>query len=306
MAGNFDVVVIAGPTASGKTGAGIGLAAALNGEIVSADARQIYRYMDVGTAKATAEEQKKAVHHLIDIVDPDAHYSAGRWAEDSHRVISDMIARGKVPILVGGAGLYLKALFDGFAPIPEIPEGIRTSLEAVATQDVSRLFSRLLEVDPAWAEKIQPADKQRIVRGLEVYETTGKTLTQFQNLPREPAGGHWRTRWFALGWPRDVLYERINGRALEMVQQGLVKEVEGLLERGYTAGMNALKTFGYREILDHLSGTLSLEEAISDLQKGSRNYAKRQLTWFRGEARMTWIQAGERDAAAEILTQLEA
>jgi tRNA dimethylallyltransferase len=306
VAGDFDVVVIGGPTASGKTGVGIALAQALNGEIVSADARQIYRYMDIGTAKPTTEEQKQAVHHLIDIVDPDAHYSAGQFAKDAQKVISNIVDGGKIPILVGGAGLYLKALFDGFSPMPEIPEAIRAELQERATQELSALYVQLCEIDPEWANKIQPTDRQRIVRGLEVFEATGKTLTYFQNLPRNPAGGHWRTRWFGVDWPRDVLYERINARALQMVEQGLVAEVEGLLARGYTREQNALKTFGYREFIDHLDVKLSIEEAVAELQKGSRHYAKRQLTWFRGEARMTWIQANEQDPTLEILRQLEA
>lgn len=306
MADQFDVVVIGGPTASGKTSVGINLAKALNGEIISADARQIYRYMDIGTAKPTADEQKEAVHHLIDIVDPDAYYSAGQFAKDAQACISNIVHEGKIPILVGGAGLYLTALLDGFAPIPDIPEPIRDALRMRASENLSGLYLHLQEVDPEWASKIQPTDPQRIVRGLEVFESTGKTLTHFQNLPREPAGGQWRTRWFGLDWPRDVLYERINQRALQMVDEGLVDEVKALLARGYSPEMNALKTFGYREFFNYLNSALSLDAAIEDLQKGSRRYAKRQLTWFRGNERMTWIKAGEGDPAFEILRQLEA
>lgn len=306
MSYNFDVVVIGGPTASGKTTVGIALAQALNGEIISADARQIYRYMDIGTAKPTVEEQHQAVHHLIDIVDPDDHYSAGHFAEDAQQIMSHIVYAGKVPILVGGAGLYLKALFEGFAPIPEIPEHIRLALREEATSDLQGLYDRLKDVDPVWAGKIQPTDRQRIVRGLEVYEATGKTLTYFQKLPREPKGGQWRTRWFGLNWPRDVLYARINTRAVQMVEDGLVAEVEGLLQMGYTPELNALKTFGYREFFDYLKGTLSLDEAITNLQQGSRRYAKRQMTWFRNTPQMQWIEATPDDPIPQILSELEA
>ena len=306
MAKQFDVIVIGGPTASGKTSVGIALSKALNGEIISADARQIYRYMDIGTAKPTAEEQKEAVHHLIDIVDPDAYYSAGQFAKDAHTCISNIVHEGKIPILVGGAGLYLTALFDGFAPIPDIPDHIREPLRLQASESLSALYSQLREVDAEWASKIQPTDRQRIVRGLEVFEFTGKTLTHFQNLPREPVGGHLRTRWFGLDWDRAVLYDRINQRALQMVAEGLVDEVKALLAKGYSPEVNALKTFGYREFFDHLDGTRTLDEAIEDLQKGSRRYAKRQLTWFRNDVRMTWIKADKGDPTSEILRQLEA
>jgi tRNA dimethylallyltransferase len=304
--GDFDVLVIGGATASGKTGVGIALAQALGGEIVSADARQIYRHMDIGTAKPTVEEQQQATHHLIDIVDPDDKYSAGQFAKDAKKVVSNIVDEGKVPIFVGGAGLYLRAFFDGFAPMPDIPDEIRSRLRTEAEKGLAPLYTQLQSIDPEWANKIQPQDRQRIIRGLEVYEATGKTLTHFQNLPPEPAGGHWKSRWFGLDWPRELLYERINARALKMVEEGLVAEVEGLREMGYSPDLNALKTFGYREFFDHLDGKRSLDEAIQELQQGSRRYAKRQLTWFRGDTRMTWIAADNADPISEILRQLEA
>lgn len=306
MAADFDAVVIGGPTASGKTAVGIALAQALNGEIISADARQIYRYMDIGTAKPTAEERAQAVHHLIDIVEPDEVYSAAQFAQDAHKTMSNIVDEGKIPILVGGAGLYLRALFDGFSPMPDIPDEIRSRLRMESNQVLSDLYTRLVDVDPEWANKIQPTDRQRVVRGLEVYEATGKTLTHFQNLPREPVGGHWRTLWFGLDWPREVLYNRINARALQMVNEGLLTEVEGILQRGYTSELNALRTFGYREFINHFDGKCSLEEAIEELQKGTRHYAKRQLTWFRGEDRMTWVSANQQDPTPAILAQLDA
>jgi len=303
---DFDILVIAGPTASGKTGVGIALAQALNGEIISADARQIYRHMDIGTAKPTAEEQSQAIHHLIDFVDPNESYSAGKFAEDAHQVVTKIVHRGKIPIFVGGAGLYLRSYFDGFAPMPEIQEGIREALIQSAEQNLCELYRELQRVDSVWAGKIQSTDRQRIIRGLEVFQSTGKTLTHYQSLPPEPLGGHWQTRWFALDWPREVLYERINQRAGKMVADGLVEEVEALTRLGYSLELNALKTFGYREFFEYLAGRLSLEDAIAELQQGSRRYAKRQLTWFRGEEKMTWIDSYKRDPGTEILKQLGA
>lgn len=306
MARHFDVVVISGPTASGKTGLGIALAKELGGEIVSADARQIFRHMDIGTAKPTCAEQAQAKHHLIDIVEPYEQYSAGQFAQDASTVIQKIVDENKVPIVVGGAGLYLKALFEGFAPIPDVPQGIRLALQAKAKADLSQLYDKLKSLDPEWAAKIQHTDRQRIIRGLEVFEATGKTLTHFQNLPRKPLGGHWRTRWFALDWPRDTLYDRINSRSETMVEDGLVQEVKALLGRGYSPDLNALKTFGYKEFFQYLDGILSLEQAIEELQKGTRHYAKRQLTWFRRESQIQWIDAETPSLVDVILGELDA
>ena len=204
-----DILVIAGPTASGKTAVGIELAQRLNGEIVSADARQIYRFMDIGTAKPTAEERAAARHHLIDFVNPDEDYSAGQFAEDAAAVIGDILRRGKVPIVVGGAGLYIRALFDGFSPMPKIPMEIRTRLQEEGRNCLPKLYERLCEVDPEWAAKIQATDTQRILRGLEVYEASGKPLSEYQKVPPTPPIRH-TASYFGLRWAREALYERIN------------------------------------------------------------------------------------------------
>jgi tRNA dimethylallyltransferase len=306
MALKCDVLVIAGPTASGKTAVGIALAQALNGEIISADARQIYRYMDIGTAKPTLEERKHAKHHLIDQIDPNTDYSAGQFAKDATAVMQTILQAGKVPIVVGGAGLYLKALFDGFSPMPEIPNEIRAALQSASLHDLASAYAQLKAVDPEWAAKIQPSDRQRIVRGLEVFEATGKTLTFLQAQPAVAPEGHWRPRWFGLRWPRGVLYERINARSEQMLGNGLLEEARGLLRRGYTREMNALKTFGYRECFDHLDGNITAGEALTELQKATRHYAKRQVTWFGRNSRISWIEGNLNDPAQEIIRQLEA
>lgn len=284
-----EIVVIAGPTASGKTALGIEIAGALNGEIISADARQVYRWMDIGTAKPTVEEQQAAPHHLIDVVNPDEPYSAGQFAQDGASAIEDILQRGRVPILVGGSGLYLKALLEGFSPVPDVPADLRSKVQEEAGQDLSGLYSRLQELDPEWAEKVHPNDTQRIVRGIEVFEAVGKKLSDFQKMPGKPAG-NWRARWFGLSVDREQLYDRINLRAERMVEQGLIEEIRRLKERGFHIGLNALNTFGYREMFDFLEGRRTLEEALGEIQQGSRRYAKRQMTWFRGLSQMTWIE----------------
>lgn len=300
----LNVIVITGPTASGKTVLGIELALALNGEIISADARQIYRYMDVGTAKPTKDEQAKVKHHLIDIVNPDESYSAGQFARDAATVINDIHQRGKLPIVVGGAGLYLKALFDGFSPIPEIPKTIRQQLQQDAKQNLPALYHRLQRTDPDWAQKIHSTDTQRIIRGLEIYEASGKTFTHFQNQPRQTMG-IWQTKWFGLHWVREALYERINHRVLQMVDQGLIAEVRGLMDMGFSANLNSLNTFGYKEFIKLFQGTLTLEAAITDLQQSTRRYAKRQITWFRTEKRLLWLSFMGENPFDAILRKIE-
>lgn len=298
------LLVLAGPTASGKTEIGIALAQALDGEIVSADARQIYRYMDIGTAKPTPEEQAAAPHHMIDVTDPDEPYSAGCYARAAAVAIQDTHSRGRLPILIGGSGFYLKALLDGFAPIPEIPLEIRDRLQEDARRDLAGLYRRLLKVDPEIAQGLHPHDTQRIVRALEVYQATGERLSTLHKRPRERAG-LWKARWFGLNMGRATLYCRIEKRVDRMLETGLVAEVEVLRERGYGPWLNALNTFGYREVFAVLDGELDREVAVEHIKVGTRHYAKRQLTWFRRESRLTWFDPTIQDVAAEILKRLD-
>ena len=298
------VVVVAGPTAVGKTEVGIRLAEALNGEIVSADARQVYRWMDIGTAKPTQEEQRRARHHLIDVADPDEAFSAGRYAREASCAIDTVRSQGKRPILVGGSGMYLSALFDGFSPMPEVPGVIRDRLKAEAATDLPALFRKLRQVDPAACEKVHPNDTQRIVRGLEVYEATGKRLSDLQSRPPETSG-NWTVRWFGLNMDRQALYDRIDARVDRMLEMGLVDEVAALQARGFGPELNALNTFGYREVFEYLSGAVDLESAALKIKSGTRHYAKRQLTWFRRETRIAWVDPAREDAAVGILKMLD-
>ena len=299
-----DILVIAGPTASGKTAVGIELAQRLNGEIISADARQIYRFMDIGTAKPTAEERASARHHLIDFINPDEDYSAGQFAEDASAVIGDILRRGKMPIVVGGAGLYIRALFDGFSPMPKIPIEIRARLQEEGRNCLPSLYKRLCEIDPEWAAKIQATDTQRILRGLEVYEASGKPLSEHQKVPPTSPIRH-KASYSGLYWEREVLYDRINARACLMFENGLIKEAKSLRDRGYSSDLNALNAFGYREIFQYLDGETTLDRALADLQQGTRRYAKRQMTFFRGDKRFRWIDGSDGDVADVILQNLE-
>ena len=304
MASFRDILVIAGPTASGKTAVGIELAQRLNGEIVSADARQIYRLMDIGTAKPTAEERAAARHHLIDFVNPDKDYSAGQFAEDASVVIQDILSRGKVPIVVGGAGLYIRALFDGFSPMPKIPMEIRTRLQGEGRDCLPKLYKRLCEVDPEWAAKIQATDTQRILRGLEVYEASGKSLSEHQKVPPTPPIRR-AVSYFGLSWEREVLYDRINARARLMLENGLIEEAASLRDKGYASNLNALNAFGYREIFQYLNGDMTLDRALADLQQGTRRYAKRQMTFFRKDERIVWVDGSGDGVADAIVKNLE-
>ncbi|MDP6779352.1 MAG: tRNA (adenosine(37)-N6)-dimethylallyltransferase MiaA [Candidatus Latescibacteria bacterium] len=302
--GSPEVIVLAGPTASGKTAVGIRLAKALGAEIVSADARQIYRFMDIGTAKPTPEERAEAPHHMVDVADPDEDYSAGRYAREAAAVIDDIRGRGRLPIVVGGSGLYLRALLDGFSPMPEVPASVRDRLLGEAQSDLPGLYARLVEVDPASAERYHPNDTQRVVRALEVYESSGERLSDLQDRPPERGPG-WTARWFGLDMDRAELYQRIDRRADLMVEAGLLEEVRSLRERGYGRGLNALNTFGYREIFGFLDGRFGLGEATDLIKAGTRRYAKRQLTWFRADDRLKWFDPIAQDPAAEILKVLD-
>ena len=297
-------MALVGPTASGKTRVGIALAKALGGEVVSADARQVYRYMDIGTAKPTAEERALAKHHLLDVVNPDENYSAGHYAGDASTAIELILDRNRVPILVGGSGLYLKAALDGFSPLPRTPRAVRERLLGEAGEDPAGVYHRLREVDPVTAGRLHANDTKRIVRALEVFELTGTPLSVLHELPAKRPRD-WRVAWFGLETDRALLYRRIEERVDRMIAAGLVDEVRELKRRGYGRELNALNTFGYKEVFRHLDGELDLDETAAQIKMGTRRYAKRQLTWFRKEGRVTWIDAGPDDAPDTILKTLD-
>ena len=287
-----DVLVITGPTATGKTALGVYMARRLNGEVVGADSMQIYRGMDIGTAKPTMEERQGVPHHMIDVAEPGESFSAARYAGMAAACVEDIRARGKLPILVGGTGLYIDGLLrgGGFADAPG-DSGLREALEAEYEALGGEAFRRkLAAVDPERAEKLHPGDKKRLVRALEVYTLTGETITAHDRRSQaEPP--RYRAKKIALDFQnRDDLYERIDRRAALMFERGLVEEVERLLAAGLSEGSTAMQAIGYKETLRYLRGEWPREAAVEAVQRESRRYAKRQLTWLRRDPELQWIR----------------
>lgn len=289
---NSSVLAIVGPTASGKTTLSILLAEKLGGEVISADSRQIYCFLDIGTAKPTAEELKNAPHHFINILNPDQNYNAGEYSEQAHSKIKELLKRKKQPILVGGSGLYVRAVVDGFFNGPGKNLKLREQLEAEALEFGSeQLYERLKKIDPVSAAKMDVTKVRRVIRALEVYYTTGKTISdlhasQETKIPFE-------TVQFGLEWERKELYHRIERRVDEMIKKGLIEEVRGLLVKGYSRSQNALNTVGYKETLDFIEGKITKEEMIRLIKQNTRHFAKRQLTWFRADKRIRWIPVND-------------
>lgn len=289
------LLVLSGPTASGKTGASLALARQLPLEIVSADSMQVYRGMDIGTAKPTPAERREIPHHLIDVADPDEPYSAGRFVEDAVEAIRIIRSRGRFPILVGGTGLYLRALIRGLDPLPSdsrIREELRTRWE---TEGGETLYDRLRRADPETAAKVRPADRVRVLRALEIFEVTGEPAS-LRRTAWKGGSGAYRVLFFALRSNREVLYRRIEERVDGMIRQGLVEEVRGLLSRGYGPPLRSMGALGYRHILKHLVEDIPLEQTIREWKRDTRRYAKRQMTWLCAERDVQWIE-GDSDHA---------
>uniref|UniRef100_A0A831ZY33 tRNA dimethylallyltransferase n=1 Tax=Desulfacinum infernum TaxID=35837 RepID=A0A831ZY33_9BACT len=287
------VVLIAGPTAVGKTALSLNLAETLGTEIINADSMQVYRSMDIGTAKPTPEERARIRHHLMDVVDPDEHYDAALFVQQARPIIEALHARGKVPLVVGGTGLYMKALTRGLCPGPAAdPEIRRAILQDLERQGLPFLYDELRRVDPVCAAKIHPNDRQRIVRALEVFRSTGVALSQWQD-----AHGFrhslYRTVKIALCRERRDLHERIDRRVLAMMAQGLLDEVRALVARGYPCTLKSMQSLGYRHMCLFLAGKVPLDEAVRLMQRDTRRYAKRQLTWFKGDPEFRWFHADE-------------
>jgi len=283
------IVAIVGPTAVGKSWLGLALAEALPGEIISADALQAYRGFDLGTAKPSLQEQKQVRHHLIDIREPDEAYSAGEFARLAEDSLFDIRRRTRRPLVVGGSGLYLRALLDGISPIPPISPEIRDELrQQLENEGLETLFRRLESLDPATAARLPHGDTQRILRALEVGLSTGRPLSSW--LADDPTGpGELRSVRIGLTLPRNVLYDRIAERVRSMIQAGWVEEVEGLLRDGIDPGVPAFQAIGYRQLAAHLGGQMSLEEAVAETVRLTCRYAKRQMTWFRREQSIFWF-----------------
>lgn len=300
---NRPLPVLVGPTGVGKTAVGIELARRFGAEIISADSRQIYRYMDIGTAKPTADEQAAAPHHLIDVVDPDVRFSAGEYGRLARESIQALAARDVPALVVGGAGLYIKALDGGLFDAPEIPRALRQRLaEGYRARSTDALHGRLREIDPASARRIHPNDRQRIERALEVHDATGAALTSWFERPVQSCSRG--TRLVGLHRDRAALYARIDARVGGMIESGFEAEVRGLMDRGYGPGTHAMSTFGYAEMLRYTRGELDLKDAVSAIQQRSRQYAKRQLTWFRQTGGIEWITVDEGEDPADTCEKI--
>ena len=293
------IVVICGPTASGKTALGIQVAQQANGEIISSDSMQIYKDMDIGTAKPTPEERAQAVHHLVDFVSPDQRYSVADFKKDATEKIEDILSRGKLPIIVGGTGLYVNSLIHNIEYKEEITDiEYRNELEKV---DLETLYKQAQEIDPEAAARVSENDRKRITRILEIYHTTGKTKTQMEAESRQEVKYDYKI--FVLTPERDKLYERINLRVDLMMQAGLVDEVRELLKK-YKEFPTAMQGLGYKEVKEYLDGEITEEEMIEKIKQESRHYAKRQLTWFRQYKDATWLDTFDKNNVNIILDKL--
>lgn len=288
---NKPVLVICGPTASGKTRIGIEVAKSIGGEIVSADARQFYRLMDIGTAKPTSEERAEVPHHLIDFADINSQVSAADFREMAVKLIEIILSRGDTPIVVGGSGLYIRALEEGFFEGPGADHKYRRLLEyKIEKYGIEILYKKLKAVDPETAARLKPRDRSRIIRALEVYKAIGKGITQLQREGDYPSNDFYFIK-VGIRWPREVLYERINRRVLAMVDAGLVEEVKTVYENLQRGSSLAHKALGYREFKRFLDGEYDIDRAITLTQQHTRNYAKRQITWFKADPEIKWFDA---------------
>ncbi len=297
------IVVITGPTASGKTALGVALCQKLHGEVVSADSMQIYRRMTIGTAKPTPEEMQGIPHHMIDVAEPEENWSVARYVEEAAACVENILARGKLPVVVGGTGLYIDSLLSGrtFAGGP-VNAALRQELsERYDEIGAAGLLGELRKVDPERAEKLHPGDKKRIVRALEVFILTGKTITEHDK-ETKAIPPRWDAAKLALDFEnRQDLYGRIDRRVDLMFEQGLMDEVRALLSSGVPDTCTAMQAIGYKEAVAALRGACSAEEARTLIQQESRRYAKRQLTWFRRDKEIEWHRFGSRPDLDEAL-----
>ncbi len=289
------LVVIAGPTGSGNSALAMQLAVEFGGEIISCDSVAVYREFEIGTAKPSREERERIPHHLIDVVAPDAWFTAGEYARRARTAAAEITARGRLPIVCGGTGLYLRAMLEGLAEAPERDEALRRRLRQ--RRRPTALWRLLRRLDPASAERIHPNDEPKLIRAIEVSAAANLPMSELLQQGRDEIRGY-RVLRIGLSPPRAALYERINRRCARMFEQGLVEETRRLLDL-YGQEVFAMRSLGYRQAAGYLRRELSLEQAIAAAQQGHRNYAKRQLTWFRRDAGMRWIEHFAEDAMTE-------
>ena len=298
------VIFLVGPTASGKSEIAMALAPLLGADIISADSRQIYRGLDIGTAKPTLFQREVVNHHLIDVADPPETFSVGQYKKLAEQAIDRCHRNNRIPLVVGGTGLYIRVLkgglWEGPGPDWKLREKFRQEEERGGE---GTLHQKLFCVDPDSARRIHPRDCVKIIRALEVYTLSGKTLTQFQQNQR--FGEHrYRSLLFGLHWNRKELYRRIEDRVEEMLKKGLVSEVQSLVDRNYHGGMSSMQALGYRQVIPYLMGKMTFQEMTQGLKRDTKRFAKRQLTWFRREQNIRWIQLDEGSDSETIARQL--
>jgi len=289
MEKKYFIILIVGPTGVGKTDISVKIARAFHSEIINADSRQIYRYMDIGTAKPTSEHLSSVRHHLIDIVEPDEYFSAGEYRKRSEEIIQKLLNKGMMPVVVGGSGLYLKALLYGLFEGPEADPNLRKTYDTYADKFGSEaLHKKLSKIDPQAAQRIHPKDRVRIIRALEVYEKTGKPISSLQgNFSLQKS--LYAPIIIGLQRERKELYQRIEQRVDSMMAEGFVDEVRRLLDRGYSEDLRALMGIGYGQIIHYLKGEYNIERAISLIKRDTKRYAKRQMTWFQKMENINWL-----------------
>jgi len=300
-------IVILGPTASGKTHLAVSLAFQFQGEVVSCDALQVYKHMNIGTAKILPSLRQGVPHHMLDVQEPDRDFSAGDYQRLARKSVQEIHARGRLPFVVGGTGFYLRALIDGLFEGPARSEELRARMrKIVARKGSRRLHDMLRRIDPISADRIAESDTERIIRACEVYLVSGEPMAWWQQQPRDAFRG---CRWLKIGieMPRDQLYQRIEQRVDAMFQSGLVEEVKGLMEM-YPKTSHAFKAIGYRQVVALLDGQCSWDQAVEETKKESRHYAKRQLTWFRADPAIVWLDgrlefSALQDKAAHLIKE---
>jgi tRNA dimethylallyltransferase len=295
------VLVIVGATGVGKTEVACHVAQEVGGEIVSADSRQMYRGMNIGTDKPGVAALDMAPHHLIDVIDPTEQFDAARFGAMARACFEEIASRGRVPMLVGGSGLYVKASLFGLFPSPPREENLRARLLAEEERRPGSLFKRLMQVDPGRATQLDPADRARVLRGVEFFELTGNKMSESLS---EWTADSWPHVAVGLTRPRRDLYRRINGRVEEMLEKGFLEEVRSLLDGGTPPDSPGLQSIGYSEVVAHLAGELSKDETVALIQKNSRRYAKRQMTWFKRMSVTQWISFDDAASAAAQVVRL--
>ncbi|WP_426349364.1 tRNA (adenosine(37)-N6)-dimethylallyltransferase MiaA [Alloiococcus sp. CFN-8] len=301
---NKKLVIIAGPTAVGKTDISIEIAKKLNTEIISSDSMQIYKYMDIGSAKVSKEEQSSVKHHLIDIIDPKEEFSVSDYKAEAHKIINNLHGVGKIPVVAGGTGLYINSLVCNMSFTESSKDDqYREGIERIARDKGNEYVHFMLkDIDPESYKLIHPNNLKRVIRALEVYHITGRPFSDFKD--DNMYSCDFDLYYYILNMDREKLYSRINKRVDIMLKEGLVEEVKWLMDYGCTKDMQSMKGIGYKEIISYLQGEISYEEAVEDIKKGSRNYAKRQLTWFRKDPRAVFIDKDNYSCDEEIVAKI--